>query len=54
MNNCINFISESHRVTYNGNSMLVENLTPDYTKEDRIRVKGNIERQLYSIFKKYS
>lgn len=40
-------------ITFQGKSIPVENSVPEYTPEEEQAVRGELEQQLYSIFKKY-
>ncbi len=45
--------TEAHEQSLQGKSLLVVNLTPDYSGEERNGVKKAIEQRLYVVFCKY-
>jgi hypothetical protein len=44
---------EIHHVTCKGKAVTIRNLTPDYTAQERNKVKKEISKTLYGVFSKY-
>ena len=47
------YCTEAHERCYHSRTILVENATPVYRREEREAVKKAIEERLYDIFCKY-
>lgn len=47
------FDTSTHERPYCGKTILVENVTPVYSSEERKGVKRSVEEQLYDVFCKY-
>lgn len=47
------YYTEAHERRYHSRTILVENATPVYRREEREAVKKAIEERLYDIFCKY-
>lgn len=51
--NNLNYTEEKSVVTISGKEYTVINLTPIYTKEERQKIKEEIESRLFEVFRKY-
>ena len=51
--NNLNYTEEKSIVTISGKEYTVINLTPIYTKEERQKIKEEIESRLFEVFRKY-
>lgn len=47
------YCTEAHERCYHSRTILIENATPVYRREEREAVKKAIEERLYDIFCKY-
>ena len=44
---------EAHERQYRNRTIIVENVSPVYRREEREEIKRSIEEQLYDVFCKY-
>lgn len=45
---------ETHVRQYQDRTLVIENRTPAYRREERDTVKKDIEKRLYEVFRKYA
>ena len=48
------FKAETETVVFQGREIPMENLTPVFTPEQEVKVRRELEQQLYEIFRKYA
>ena len=48
------FKAETETVVFQGREIPVENLTPVFTPEQEVKIRRELEQQLYEIFRKYA
>ena len=48
------FNAETETVVFQGKEIPLENLTPVFTPEQEVKIRRELEQQLYEIFRKYA